>query len=439
VRDVRFPTSDFQDGSDAVHKDPDYSCVYVILHTSAVNASMAPLEGHGFTFTLGRGNEVIALCVKAFLPQLVGKTLGGIVADMVGFVTSLTCDGQLRWLGPEKGVVHMASGAIINAVWDMWAKYEAKPLWKLLVDMSPEQLVSCIDFHWIVDALTPEEAVAILKGNAAGDAKAKREAEMRADGFPAYTTSAGWLGYPDDKIRRLCRQYLGEGMNHFKIKVGGDQADDLRRAAVVREEIGPDRKLMMDANQKWSVDEAIVNMKELAKFEPWWIEEPTNPDDILGHAKIAKALKPLGVGVATGEVCHNAVMFKQLLQADAISFCQIDTCRVAGINELLAILLMAKKFGVPVCPHAGGVGLCEYVRHIVMFDYISIGASLENRICESTSHLHEHFHDPWTLKRGNYMPPTVPGYGTMKRSSILDFEFPDGPVHTARRAKQSKL
>jgi L-fuconate dehydratase len=307
-------------------------------------------------------------------------------------VTSLTAESQLRWIGPEKGVVHMACGAIINAAWDLYAKYEGKPLWKLLADMSPEELVGAVDFHWITDALKPEEAIAMLKE--LQPTKTAREAEMLKDGFPAYTTSAGWLGYSDEKIKGLCQQYMAEGMNHFKMKVGSDIEDDLRRASILREAIGPDRTLMMDANQKWDVEEAIENMKRLAVYKPWWIEEPTNPDDILGHARIAEALKPYDIGVATGEVCHNRVMFKQLLQAKAIKFCQIDTCRVGGINELLAILLLAKKFDVAVCPHAGGVGLCEYVRHICVFDYIAISGSLEDRICESTTHLHEHFYDP---------------------------------------------
>jgi len=379
---------------------------------------------------------VILECVKAFIPIVKGLTLAAIVNDWVSFVTSLTADSQLRWLGPEKGVIHLATGAIVNAAWDLYAKFEQKPLWKLLSDMTPEELVNAVDFHWITDALTKDEALSILRQQRA--TRSAREAEMVQDGFPAYTTSAGWLGYSDDKIRSLCRQYIGEGMKHFKMKVGANLQDDMRRAAILREEIGPDRKLMMDANQRWDVNEAIANMKQLAKYNPWWIEEPTNPDDILGHATIAKALKPLGIGVATGEVCHNRVMFKQLLQADAIKFCQIDTCRVAGINELLAILLMAKKFGVAVCPHAGGVGLCEYVRHISIFDYICISGSLEDRICESTSHLHEHFYDPVVIQNGRYLAPKAPGYATAKMDSLLQYEFPHGPVHV-NRMKKSKL
>eukprot|EP00935_MAST-01C_sp_MAST-1C-sp1_P001704 g1704.t1 len=402
-RDVRFPTSDLLDGSDAVHKDPDYSVVYVIAHTSKQG-----LEGHGMTFTLGRGNEVIMKCVEAFVPLVVGKTLGSIVQDWVGFVTSLTAESQLRWIGPEKGVVHMAAGAIINAAWDLYAKFEGKPLWKLLVDMSPEELVGAVDFHWITDALTPEEAVTMLKE--LQPTKTGREAEM-------------------------LKEYMAEGMNHFKMKVGSDIEDDLRRAAILRETIGPDRTLMMDANQKWDVGEAIENMKRLAEYKPWWIEEPTNPDDILGHAKIAEELAPYGIGVATGEVCHNRVMFKQLLQAKAIKFCQIDTCRVGGVNELLAILLLAKKFEVAVCPHAGGVGLCEYVRHISIFDYISVSGSLEDRICESTTHLHEHFYDPVIVRDGKYLAPVEPGYATMKRGSMFDYEFPTGSIHVQRQSK----
>ena len=320
-------------------------------------------------------------------------------------------------------MLHLATAAVINAVWDLWAKVERKPLWKLLCDMSPREIVRCVDFRHITDAITPERAIEMLERNAA--TRAGREAELVRDGYPAYTTSAGWLGYPDDKVRRLCREGVAAGWRHFKIKVGRDAADDARRAAIVREEIGPDRKLMMDANQVWDVDEAIRWMRDLARFDPWWIEEPTSPDDVLGHATIARAITP--IGVATGEQCQNRVVFKQLMQANAIRFCQIDSCRLGGVNEVIAVLLLAARFGVPVCPHAGGVGLCEYVQHLAIFDYVCVSASLDDRIVEYVDHLHEHFLDPVTIRNGRYMPPTAPGYSIEMRSeSLRRFRFPDG-------------
>jgi L-fuconate dehydratase len=401
--------------------DPDYSATYVVLYTD----SPAGYEGHGLTFTIGRGNEICLAAVNALKPLVVGRTLESFTANMGAFWRLITGDSQLRWVGPEKGVIHLATAAIVNAVWDLYAKVEGKPLWKLLVDMTPEQLVSCIDFRYISDALKPEEALALLRRNEPG--KAAREAEMREQGFPAYTTSSGWLGYPDEKLRRLCREAVAAGWTHVKIKVGRNLEDDLRRASIVRQEIGPDRKLMMDANQVWDVEEAIANMRALAQFEPWWIEEPTSPDDVLGHATIARAIAP--IGVATGEHCQNRVMFKQFLQAEAIKFCQIDSCRLGGVNEVLAVMLMAAKFGVPVCPHAGGVGLCEYVQHLSIFDYICVSASLENRIIEYVDHLHEHFLDPVVIKNGRYMPPVKPGYSiTMRPASLDQYEFPTGPA-----------
>jgi L-fuconate dehydratase len=419
ARDIRFPTSRSLDGSDAMHTAPDYSAAYVVLKTDSPDG----LEGHGLTFTCGRGTEVVVAAVNALKPFVEGRQLESITSDMKTFWRQVTSDGQLRWIGPEKGAIHLATGALVNAVWDLYAKAERKPVWKLLLDMTPEQLVSTIDFRYITDALTPEEALEILRRNL--PARAEREAEMLEHGFPAYTTSAAWLGYTEDKLRRLCREAIGEGWTHFKMKVGANLDDDVRRATLIREEIGWDRKLMMDANQVWGVDEAIANMKVLAKFKPWWIEEPTSPDDVLGHASIARAVAP--IGVATGEQCQNRVIFKQLLQSNAISFCQIDSCRVGGINEILAIVLMAAKFGVPVCPHAGGVGLCEYVQHLAIFDYIGVGASLENRILEYVDHLHEHFLDPVVVRNGRYMPPANPGYSiTMKAESLAEYEFPNG-------------
>ena len=421
VRDVRFPTSKSLDGSDAMNPDPDYSATYVILLTNHPNN----LEGHGLTFTIGRGNELCVAAIKSLSHLVVGKSMLDIAKDMAGFWKQLTGDSQLRWLGPEKGVIHLSTGAIVNAVWDLYAKIEGKPLWKLLADMTPEELVACVDFTYITDAITPEEALQLLKAKEA--TKQNRINNLLENGYPAYTTSAGWLGYSDEKMRRLCQEAKAEGFTHLKMKVGSNLADDMRRAAIIREEIGDDLRLMMDANQKWDVQEAIDNMKELAKYNPYWIEEPTSPDDILGHAAIARAVAP--IKVATGEHCQNRVVFKQLMQAQAIEICQIDSCRVGGVNEILAILLMAAKFDIPVCPHAGGVGLCEYVQHLSMIDYIAISSSLENRIIEYVDHLHEHFFDPVVIKNGNYMAPSMPGYSIeIKPESLEKYNFPDGEV-----------
>lgn len=424
VKDIRFPTSKSLDGSDAMNPDPDYSAAYVILTTNHPNH----LEGHGLTFTIGRGNELCVAAIQSLSHLVIGKSMSEIASDMAGFWRTITGDSQLRWLGPEKGVIHLATGAMVNAVWDLYAKMEGKPLWQLIADMSPEEFVNCVDFTYITDAITKEEAVALLKKKA--PSKKSRIAQLKATGYPAYTTSAGWLGYSDEKMRRLCRAAKAEGFTHLKMKVGSNLEDDKRRAAIIREEIGEELRLMMDANQKWDVEEAISNMAILAKYDPYWIEEPTSPDDILGHAKIAKAVAP--IKVATGEHCQNRVMFKQLMQAGAIEICQIDSCRVGGVNEILAILLMAAKFDIPVCPHAGGIGLCEYVQHLSMIDYIAISGSLENRIIEYVDHLHEHFYDPVIIKNGHYMPPTMPGYSIqMKPASIEKYSFPNGPIWQA--------
>jgi len=424
ARDIRFPTSENLDGSDAMNPAPDYSAAYVTLKTDSPEG----LEGHGLTFTIGRGNELCVAAIEALAPLVVGRTLESFAEDMGAFWRHITGDSQLRWLGPEKGVIHLATAAMVNAVWDLYAKSEGKPLWKLLSDMGPEELVRCVPFRYITDAITPEEALEILRRNE--PTKPEREQEMLARGFPAYTTSAGWLGYSDEKVRGLSREAVAQGWGHVKIKVGRDVEDDARRARIIREEIGPDRKLMMDANQVWDADEAIANMGRLAEFDPWWIEEPTSPDDVLGHARIARAVAP--VGVATGEHGMNRVLFKQLFQADAIAFCQIDACRLGGVNEVLAVLLMAKKFGVPVCPHAGGVGLSEYVQHLSIFDYIAVGASLEDRVLEYVDHLHEHFLDPVRIENGRYMPPERPGYSIEMRPGSLDeFEFPMGKAWAA--------
>jgi len=416
TRDIRFPTSRELDGSDALNLG-DYSAAYVIVETGD------GLEGHGLTFTNGRGNELCVAAVHALKHHVIGRPLDAIASDMRGLFGDLTRDKQLRWLGPEKGILHMATGALLNAVWDLLARREGKPLWKLLADMTPRQLLSAIDFTYITDVLTPEHALDILESKAAG--KAEREAHMRRQGFPAYTTSTGWLGYPDEKVRRLCREAVAQGWTAFKMKVGQNLEDNLRRAAIMREEIGPSRRLMMDANQCWDVGEAIRQVKALARFDPWWIEEPTSPDDVLGHAAIARAVAP--IGVATGEVCQNRVIFKQLLQAEAIRFLQLDSCRMGGVNEALAVMLMAARFGVPVCPHAGGVGLCEYVQHLSIFDYVAVSGCLENRICEYVDHLHEHFVDPCVIRDAHYVAPATPGYSIAIKPESLDrFEFPGG-------------
>lgn len=419
--DIRFPTSRTLDGSDAMNPAPDYSAAYVVLNTDHPDG----LAGHGLTFTIGRGNELCVQAIELLAAHVVGSNLEDIAADMAGFWRGLVADSQLRWLGPEKGVVHLATAALVNAVWDLYAKVEGKPLWKLLADMSPADIVRCIDFRYIDDVLTPAEANDLLERRVAG--RDEREAEMRRDGFPAYTTSAGWIGYSDEKIRRLAREAMDAGFTHLKLKVGVDPASDLRRARILREAIGPARHLMLDANQVWGVDQAIRAVTALREVSPWWIEEPTSPDDVLGHRRIRDGVKP--IGVATGEHVHNRVMFKQLFQAEAIDFCQVDSCRLGGVNEVLAVLLLAAKFEVPVCPHAGGVGLCEYVQHLAIFDYIAVSGSLERRTCEFVDHLHEHFIDPVRLRHGRYLVPEAPGYSAeMKPDSLRRYAYPGGGV-----------
>jgi len=417
VVDLRFPTSRESIGSDAVNKDPNYSAAYCILETDA------EIEGHGLTFTLGRGTELCVTAIQYLSKFVCDRTLESITSDLNGLYLQLVGDTQFRWLGPEKGVIHLACGALLNAVWDLYAKAEGKPVWRLLAEMTPEEIVSIVDFRYISDALTPDEALAILRTGKSG--QAERLASLEVAGYAAYTTSVGWFGFSDEKIRRLCHEAIAEGWTHFKLKVGGDAIDDLRRGRLVREEIGSDRRIMVDANQKWGVEEAISRTLQLEELNPYWMEEPTSPDDILGHARIRAAVAP--TRIATGEHCHNAVMFKQFLQAKAIDVCQIDSCRVAGINENLAILLMAAKFGIPICPHAGGVGLCEYVQHLSIFDYLGVSCSLEGRLIEYVDHLHEHFRDPVVIKDGHYMVPKMPGYsGEVLASSLLRFEFPHG-------------
>ncbi|XP_068160575.1 mitochondrial enolase superfamily member 1 isoform X1 [Antennarius striatus] len=421
VKDVRFPTSLEKHGSDAMHTDPDYSVAYVVIDTDV------GMKGFGLTFTLGKGTDIVVSAVKILAGLVVGKSLQEIVSDFRGFYRLLSNDGQMRWLGPEKGVIHLATAAVLNAVWDLWARAEGKPLWKLLVDMDPEQIVSCMDFKYITDALTEEEALDILRK--AQEGKQQREDQMLKEGYPAYTTSCAWFGYSDQQLKQLCTDALNSGWTKFKVKVGADVEDDRRRCRLIRQIIGPDNTLMIDANQKWDVAEAISWVSSLAEFKPLWIEEPTSPDDILGHATISKALAPLGIGVATGEQCQNRVMFKQLLQASALQFVQIDSCRLGSVNENLAVLLMAHKFQVPVCPHAGGVGLCELVQHLSLFDYISVSQSLSNRMCEYTDHLHEHFTSPVVIENAHYMPPKDPGYSTeMLESSVQTHQYPEGEV-----------
>ncbi|MBO3699897.1 L-fuconate dehydratase [Roseivirga sp. E12] len=428
VKDIRFPTSKTQDGSDAMNPDPDYSAAYLMLKTN-----IPGLEGHGLTFTIGRGNEICVQAIRAFMPLVIGKNLTDITTDMGGFWKSLNGDSQLRWLGPEKGVIHISMGAVINAVWDLWAKYEEKPLWKLVADMSPQQLVSCVDFTYITDVITPEKALQNLTELA--ETKSNRIDNLKHNGYPAYTTSAGWLGYSDDKIRRLCREAVAEGWNHVKMKVGSNLEDDVRRATIIREEIGDERSLMMDANQKWDVNEAIQNMETLRQFNPLWIEEPTSPDDILGHKTIGDTLE--SVKIATGEHCQNRVMFKQFMTSGAMDICQIDSCRLAGVNEVLAVLMMAHELDIPVCPHAGGVGLCEYVQHLAMIDYICISGTLENRVVEYVDHLHEHFEAPVKIKNAAYSIPMDHGYSiTMKEESISTYSYPRGEYWENERIKE---
>jgi L-fuconate dehydratase len=421
VLDVRFPTSRTLDGSDAMNTDPDYSAAYVILRTD----DPASPDGHGLTFTTGRGTEVVVAAVEALKPRVIGRATDALFGDIGGFWRELVGDSQLRWIGPEKGVIHLATAAVVNAVWDLWAKLERKPLWKLLVDLPAEQIVRAVDFRYITDAITPDDALARLRR--LEPTRPQREAELVRDGYPAYTTSVGWLGYPDEKIRRLCAEAVAEGWTRFKMKVGANVEDDRRRAGIIRETVGDDAMLAMDANQRWDVPTAISWMNELREFDPYWIEEPTSPDDILGHAAIARALHP--IRVATGEHVHNRVMFKQFLAAGGMDVCQVDACRLGGVNEVLAVLLLAAHFDVPVCPHAGGVGLCELVQHLSVFDYVAVSGKLDGRMIEYVDHLHEHFVDPVVVREGRYRVPSRPGYGAeMWPESLRRYSYPDGDV-----------
>lgn len=424
THDIRFPTSRELDGSDAMNPDPDYSAAYVVLRTDAADGH----EGHGFTFTIGRGNEVQVAAIEALRGHVVGRDVAELCADPGSLNRDLVGDSQLRWLGPEKGVMHMAIGAVVNAVWDLAAKRAGKPLWRLLADADPAWLVRQIDFRYLTDALTPEEALDLLRRGRRG--AQERRARLLERGFPAYTTSAGWLGYDDDKLGRLAAQAVADGFRQIKLKVGADLADDVRRCRVARSVIGPGIRMAIDANQRWGIDEAITWTKALAEFDPYWIEEPTSPDDILGHAAIRRAVAP--VKVATGEHVQNRIVFKQLLQAGAVDIVQIDAARVGGVNENLAVLLLAARFGVPVCPHAGGVGLCELVQHLSMFDYVALSGTTDDRVIEYVDHLHDHFLDPVVIREGHYAAPTAPGFSaTMRPESIARYTFPGGTYWAA--------
>jgi L-fuconate dehydratase len=433
--DVRFPTSRELDGSDAMNPDPDYSAAYLVLRTDAGDGPGPALEGHGFTFTIGRGNEVQVAAIEALREHVVGRSVDEVCADPGTVSRALIGDSQLRWLGPEKGVMHMAIGAVVNAVWDLAAKRAGVPLWKFLADADPEWLVSQIDFRYLADALSPDEALALLRQGKEG--QAAREERLRDVGYPAYTTSPGWLGYSDEKLTRLAQEAVAGGFKQIKLKVGADLADDIRRCRAGRAAVGPDIRMAIDANQRWNVGEAIEWTKALAEFDPFWIEEPTSPDDILGHAAIRAAVAP--VKVATGEHVQNRVIFKQLLQAGAIDVLQLDSARVGGVNENLAILLLAAKFGVPVCPHAGGVGLCELVQHLSMFDYVALTGTVEDRVIEYVDHLHEHFVTPVVIADGHYAAPVTPGFSAeMFPESLATYTYPDGAFWLADRLESGE-
>lgn len=408
--DLRFPTSLQRYGSDAMNPDPDYSAAYVVLKTDGAH------DGHGFTFTIGRGNEVQIEAIRAVAALVVGKSVAEVTGDMGAFWRHVRSDSQLRWLGPEKGVIQMALAAIVNAVWDAFARYEGKPLWKLLADFSPQQLVDLVDFHYIGDAIDPPQALELLTERASG--RREREADIRERGYPAYTTSPGWLGYSDEEIRAACRAAVRDGWRHVKIKVGRNVEDDVRRCAIVRDEIGSGVDLMLDANQRWSIEDAIANVAQLSRFDPVWIEEPTHPDDIFGHVRIAQAVAP--VAVACGEHIPNAVVFKQFIRSGAMQIAQVDACRSGGINDVLATMLVAAKYGIPICPHAGGVGLCELTQHLSIFDYIAVSGRLDGRVLEFVDRMHEHFVDPAVVRNGRYVVPTAPGFSSQIKTESLE-------------------
>ncbi|HEY6786792.1 MAG TPA: enolase C-terminal domain-like protein [Trebonia sp.] len=418
--DVRFPTSLEHDGSDAMNLDPDYSAAYAVLRTDADD-----LQGNALCFTIGRGNDIVVAAIEALRPYIVGRPVAEITDGLGRFSAELIGDSQLRWLGPEKGVMHMAIGAVVNAAWDLAAKVAGKPLWRLLADMTPEQVIDMVDFRYIDDALTPREALDILRAARAG--RQERIAELERAGYPAYTTTPGWIGYSDDKLVRLARQAVADGFSQIKLKVGADLDNDGRRLALARAAVGPDVRIAVDANQRWGVGQATAAISALAPWNPYWVEEPTSPDEVLGLATIREAVRP--VRIAVGEHVANRVIFKQILQARAADILTIDACRVAGVNENIAILLLAAKFGVPVCPHAGGVGLCEMVQHLAMFDYAAVSATTQDRVIEYVDHLHEHFTDPVRVVGGRYLAPEAAGFSaTLRPASLRDYEFPGGSV-----------
>lgn len=417
--DVRFPTSAELDGSDAMNVDPDYSAAYLILGTDAGD----DIEGHGFVFTIGRGNDVQRAAIEALAPYVLGREVDAVLDDLGGVYRGLVYDAQLRWLGPEKGVMHMAIGAVVNALWDLRAKRAGLPLWSLLAGLSPQEIVDLVDFRYLTDVLTPDDALALLTKAEPG--RAQRAATLRAEGYPAYTTSPGWLGYSDDKLARLAKEAVAEGFTQIKLKVGADVEDDVRRFALARAVVGDDVRIAVDANQRWDVGEAVAAIGRLREFDPWWVEEPTAPDDVLAHAAIRRAVAP--VRIATGEHAHSRVLVKQLLQAEAIDVLQLDSTRVAGVNENIAILLLAAAFGIPVCPHAGGVGLCELVQHLAMFDYVAVSGTLADRTIEYVDHLHEHFLDPVRIVDGAYAAPAAPGFSAeIRPETLVRYSFPDG-------------
>ncbi|MFF4534780.1 enolase C-terminal domain-like protein [Streptomyces aureus] len=430
THDIRFPTSRELDGSDAMNPDPDYSAAYVVLRTDAPDGA----AGHGFVFTIGRGNEVQVAAIEALRGHVVGRSVDALCADPGSLSRDLVGDSQLRWLGPEKGVMHMAIGAVVNAVWDLAARRAGLPLWRLLAEADPEWLVRQVDFRYLTDALTPGQALDLLRRGREG--AGERAAALRDRGYPAYTTSPGWLGYGDEKLTRLAVEAVDEGFRQIKLKVGADLADDVRRLRAARAAVGPDVRIAVDANQRWNVDEAIEWTRALAEFRPYWMEEPTSPDDILGHARVRAAVAP--VKVATGEHVHNRVVFKQLLQAGSLDILQLDAARVGGVNENLAILLLAARFGVPVCPHAGGVGLCELVQHLAMFDFVALSGTTEDRVIEYVDHLHDHFTDPVVIREGHYRAPAAPGFSAaMKPASIAEFGYPGGTFWSADLARRT--
>jgi len=411
VLDLRFPTSRQLDGSDAMNPDPDYSAAYVILETDQPG-----LEGHGLTFTIGRGNEICCAAIKALRHLVEGLSLDSIRADMGGFWRHVTSDSQLRWIGPDKGAIHLATAAVVNAAWDLWAKAEGKPLWRLVADLSPEAFVRALDFRYMTDGITQQEALVLLRRQAAG--KTQRIRTLEREGYPCYTTSAGWLGYDDAKLRRLCHEALASGFNHVKLKVGRDLHADIRRVTIAREALGPHRHLMLDANQVWEVGQAIDWVRQLAFAKPWFIEEPTSPDDVEGHRAVKLGVAP--IKVASGEMCQNRILFKQLIMRGAIDIVQVDACRLGGVNEVLLVLLLAAKYGLPVCPHAGGVGLCEYVQHLSMIDYVCVSGTRAGRVTEYVDHLHEHFIDPCVIRNAAYMPPRAPGFSIEMKPESLE-------------------